>query len=74
MFATKLGCHFRNFQRKIAALEISPNLIDEFVKVIQTCEVALFAGMDNQASMQTTYENAIGIITRVEDEINKHSN
>lgn len=62
-----------NVRASLAALEISPNSIDEFVKVIQTCEVALFAGMDNQASMQTTYENAIGIITTIEDEIGKHS-
>lgn len=63
-----------NVRASLAALEISPNSIDEFVKVIQTCEVALFAGMDNQASMQTTYENAIGIITSIEDEIGKRSN
>ncbi len=62
-----------NVRASLAALEISPNSIDEFVKVIQTCEVALFAGMDNQASMQTTYENAIGIITTIEDEIGKPS-
>lgn len=62
-----------NVRASLAALEISPNSIDEFVKVIQTCEVALFAGMDNQASMQTTYENAIGIITTIEDEIGKYS-
>jgi hypothetical protein len=63
-----------NVRASLAALEISPSSIDEFVKVIQTCEVALFAGMDNQASMQTTYENAIGIITSIEDEIGKRSN
>ncbi len=58
-----------NVRETLLSLNINAETVEGFVKVVQTCEVALFAGMDNQASMQTTYENAIGIITKIEDEL-----
>ncbi|MCF8248114.1 MAG: BatD family protein [Saprospiraceae bacterium] len=62
-----------NVRETLSSLKIAPDTVVDFVKVIQTCEVALFAGMDNQTSMQTTYENAIGIITKIEDELSKNA-
>ncbi len=61
-----------NVREKLATLQISPTKVDEFVKIVQTCEVALYAGMDNPASMNSTYENAISVITAIEDELDKN--
>jgi hypothetical protein len=58
-----------NVREKLTTLQISEATIDEFVKIIQTCEVALFAGMDNSSSMQSMYENAINVISKIENEI-----
>jgi len=39
------------------------------MKIIQTAEMALFAGMDNSAAMTETYDNAINVIAGIEEEI-----
>ncbi len=54
---------------KLQSLKVNQSTVTEFLKILQTCEVALFAGMDNPASMMTTYENAIGVITAIENEL-----
>jgi BatD DUF11 like domain len=61
-----------NVREKLATLQINPTKVDEFVKIVHTCEAALYAGMDNPASMNSTYENAIGVITAIEDELDKN--
>ena len=43
--------------------------IDEFLKILQTCEMALFAGMDNASDMQSTYEKTVAVITGMEEEL-----
>ncbi|MBI1224623.1 MAG: hypothetical protein GC192_05255 [Bacteroidetes bacterium] len=60
-----------NVRENLSSLAVTQSSINDFVKVLQTCEVALFAGLDNQASMQTTYENAIELIIVIEEEISK---
>ena len=37
--------------------------------IIKNCEIALFAGMDNSAAMQSTYDNTIDVVTSIEEEI-----
>ena len=39
------------------------------LKVVKTCEMALFAGMDNSADMAATYEKAMAAISGIEEEI-----
>lgn len=58
-----------NVREKLLSLNVSPPLIDDFIKVLQTCEMALFAGMDNAEDMQITYERAIAVISGIEAEI-----
>jgi hypothetical protein len=60
-----------NVREKLSTLQINEATIDEFVKIIQTCEIALFAGMDNSSSMQTMYENAINVISNIDNEIQR---
>lgn len=60
-----------NVREKLQSLSVSPSLVEDLVKVIQTCEMALFAGMDNSAAMQDTYEKAMAAISGIEKEIGK---
>ena len=58
-----------NIQDKLQSLNVSQNHIDSFIKIIKTCEMALFAGMDNSAAMQETYESAKEVIVKIEEEL-----
>lgn len=55
-----------NVQSKLHSLQVSPEHIDRFMKVIQTTETALFAGMDNSAAMNETYQNAVELLAGIE--------
>jgi len=53
-------------REKLLSLHIEASQIEAFMKMLQTCEMALFAGMDNSAAMQSTYDNAISVIAGIE--------
>ncbi len=55
-----------NVQEKLQSLNVTQQYIDDFIKIIKTCEMALFAGMDNSAAMQETYQNAKEVIVKIE--------
>jgi len=55
-----------NVREKLLSLHIEASQIEAFMKMLQTCEMALFAGMDNSAAMQSTYDNAISVIAGIE--------
>ncbi len=59
----------QNVQQRLQSLQVSQHFIDQFAKVIQTCEMALFAGMDNSAAMQSTYDQTLELVTNIEEEI-----
>ena len=56
-----------NVKEKMQTMAIGETSIEKFMKVIQTCEMALFAGMDNSAAMQETYNNAVSAIAEIEE-------
>jgi len=58
-----------NVWEKLQSLNVSEGLVEDFVKVIKTCEMALFAGMDNSADMTQTYEKALAAINGIEGEV-----
>lgn len=58
-----------NIQGKLQSLNVSQNHIDSYIKIIKTCEMALFAGMDNSAAMQETYDSAKEVIVKIEEEL-----
>lgn len=58
-----------NVRTQLKSLDVSESSIERFLKVIQTCEMALFAGKDNTAAMQETYQAAIENIAMIEEEI-----
>ncbi len=60
-----------NVKEKMVALHVSQNNIDTYMDIIKTSEMALYAGMDNEADMQKTYNNALEVVTNIEEEIGK---
>ncbi len=58
-----------NVQEQLQSLAVNEESITRFMKILQTCEMALFAGKDNAAAMQETYGTAIQVITQIEEEI-----
>lgn len=58
-----------NVQEKLQSLNVSQQYIDDFIKIIKTCEMALFAGMDNSAAMSETYQNAKEVIVKIEEQL-----
>ena len=58
-----------NVIEKLKTLHVSDESITRFMKTIQTCEMALFAGKDNAAAMNETYDAAINVISKIEEEI-----
>ena len=58
-----------NVQEKLQSLNVTQQHIDDFIKNIKTCEMALFAGMDNSAAMQETYLSAKEVIVKIEEEL-----
>lgn len=58
-----------NIREKLHSLQVSQEQIDRFLKIIQTCEMALFARQENAEAMQTTYDNAIDVVAKIEEGI-----
>lgn len=55
-----------NVKGRLQGLEVAEAEIERFMKTIQTCEMALFAGMDNSTAMQETYEETLDLLATVE--------
>ncbi len=58
-----------NVQQKLQDLKVSEKNVEAFIKILKTCEIALFSGMDNSAAMSETYQNAEQVIVNIEDEL-----
>ncbi len=58
-----------NIKVELSNKKVGEKQIEQFVKTIKNCEMALFAGMDNAASMQETYQNTVELITDLEEQI-----
>ncbi|HOY15759.1 MAG TPA: BatD family protein [Haliscomenobacter sp.] len=56
-----------NISAGMAQLNVQPELVERLQKLLQNCEMALFAGQANATAMQETYTNALEILTAVED-------
>lgn len=58
-----------NVQQKLQDLKVSESNVEAFIKILRTCEMALFSGMDNSAAMSETYQSAEQVIVSIEDEL-----
>lgn len=55
-----------NVKVRLQGLHVAENEIERFMKTIKTCEMALFAGMDNSTAMQETYDETLDLLATVE--------
>jgi len=60
-----------NIKEKLLGLEVNPANVDRFVSLINTTEMALFAGMDNADSMGTVFQDAKSLIVDIEQDLGK---
>lgn len=56
-------------KQRLHSLGVTEEKIDRFLQMKQNCEVALYAGKDNSAAMQETYEQAVALIADIEASI-----
>lgn len=58
-----------NVRDKLLELKVSETPIQQFIHVIKTSEMALFAGKDNSSAMQEVYQQAVEVVSGVEAEL-----
>jgi len=58
-----------NVKEKLESLNVSEDPIQKFIHIINTSEMALFAGKDNSGAMQEVYQEALEVVSGVEAEI-----
>lgn len=58
-----------NVKEKLESMKVSTVSIEQFMQIFKTCEMALFAGMDNDKDMQKTYEQTAAVIGKIEEEL-----
>ncbi len=54
---------------KLENRSVNPVHIESFLNILQTCEMALFAGKDNAEAMKAVYENAFEVISKLENQL-----
>lgn len=59
----------QNVQSKLQSLKVDKTQIEKFMSIIKTSEMALFAGKDNAAAMQSTYDETLEVIAAIEEQI-----
>lgn len=58
-----------NVQEQLQALEVKPSNIEQFMTIIRTTEMAIFAGKDKPDAMQETYQKAVEVIAKIEEDL-----
>lgn len=53
-------------QQRLQSLRVEEARIERFLKIKHNCEIALYAGMDNSAAMQDTYDQTLALIADIE--------
>ena len=56
-----------NLSEKLKAGGVSDELVERFLQIIKTCEMALFAGKDNAEAMNETYDSTKEVLAKMED-------
>jgi hypothetical protein len=58
-----------NVQEKLTALKIKDLHVQDFVKILNDCEIALFAGGNTEGSAEAIYNRAAGVIVDIEGDL-----
>lgn len=56
-------------RQRLQSLQVEEARIERFLKIKKNCEIALYAGMDNSAAMQETYDQTLELIADIEASI-----
>lgn len=56
-------------RHRLEQLQLDAGPISRFLNIIQTCEMALFAGQEDAAAMQGTYQDAVQVLSDIEGQI-----
>ena len=56
---------------EFAQQQVDPSLIDEFIKTLNECEFARYAPGNPNENMETVYNNAVNVISQIEDRFKK---
>jgi len=60
-----------NVVSRLEELQVPTAQIERFMQVIKTCEMALFARKDSESDMQETYDKAIDVLVKIEENLKK---
>lgn len=58
-----------NVVSRLEELKVPNAQIERFMQVIKTCEMALFARKDGESDMQATYDQAIDVLVKIEENL-----
>lgn len=58
-------------QQRLEELNQKEDLVQTVMEIIKTSEVALFAGQDNKAAMQSIYDKSLQALSEMEDALSK---
>lgn len=61
-------------RHKLAELSLEQRQIDRFVRMLQDCEMALFAGVTNREGIQQTYRDSLQILSWMEEHLPSQTN
>lgn len=58
-----------NVREKLTSLEVNELNIEKFIKILQNCEIALFAGQNTEGAMNDVFQDALNVITDIENDL-----
>ena len=58
-----------NVRQQLQSLGVQEQQISNYMSIIKITEMALFAGMDNSAAMNDTYQKSVNVISDIEAEL-----
>ena len=58
-----------NVSEKLSSLKVNELNIEKFIKILQNCEMALFAGQNTEGAMNDVFQDALKVITDIENDL-----
>ena len=58
-----------NVSEKLSSLKVNELNIKKFIQILQNCEMALFAGQNTEGAMNEVFQDALKVITDIENDL-----
>jgi BatD DUF11 like domain len=58
-----------NAEEKLKSLNVNDLNIQNFMRILNKCEIALFAGQNTEGGMEADYQDSLKVITAIEDDL-----